>query len=240
MKRTLQNKNLAANVASLAAFLLVILFGATSCADHDYLPAMEEPEKTPVIVGDTIISFSNFKLNEDDWSYSNGLAASEPYFDGYVEYKVDDKVVKTDLIDHENAPMRISWTPIEETTAASAEKMYIGQSASEAKFIESHKNQKVNFKKYERECTLKFVGMEVVLKGSWYEASLGNNSNVVACRYDSTTVATQKGDTVKVNGTKVEVELNGQKYNRVNVIAKAMNHFTDMTSITTHSELMDI
>lgn len=222
--------------------VILFVFGASSCADNNFIggeePSIEEPEETPV-AGDTIASFSDFALNHSDWSYSNGLAAADHYFDGYVEYKVNDEVVKSDLIDHENAPMRISWEPIAETTSTSAEKMYIGQSASEAKFIESHQNQKVNFKKYERECKLSFVGMEVVLKGSWHEASLGS-SNVVACRYDSTTVATQRMDTVKVDGTKVEVEMNGQKYNRVNVIAKAMNHFTDMPANTKHSEEMDI
>ena len=239
MKKNITNKNLMASVMSLAA-VLVIMFGAVSCTDEHFIEGEKNNGGNTVIAGDTIVSFNGFKLVENDWSYSNGLAASEPYFDGYVEYKVDDKVVKTDLIDHENAPMRISWTPIEETTSASAEKMYLGQSASEAKFIESHTNQKVNFKKYERECKLSFVGMEVTLTGSWYEASLGNNSNVVACRYDSTTIATQVMDTVKVNGTKVEVELDGKKYNRVNVTAKALNHFTDLPAKTTHKEEMDI
>ena len=225
----------------LMAVLFVFLFGA--CTEEHFIsgeePEINKPDETPV-AGDTIVSFSDFALNHSDWSYSNGLAASEPFFDGYVEYKVKDQVVKSDLIDHENAPMRIEWTPIEETTAASAEKMYLGQSASEAKFIENHTNQKVSFKKYERENKLSFVGMEVVLKGSWYEASLGNNSNIVACRYDSTTIATQVMDTVKVNGSKIEIDLDGKKYNRVVVTAKALNHFTDMPAGTTHKEQMDI
>ena len=240
MKRTLQNKNLATFVASLAAFLFVFLFGA--CTEESFIkgePETPEQPETPV-AGDTIASFSDFRLNEEAWVYSNGLAAADHYFDGYVEYKVKDQVVKTDLIDHENAPMRISWEPIAETTSASAEKMYLGQASGEAKNTESHTNQKVSFKKYERECTLKFVGMEVILTGSWYEASLGNNGNVVACRYDSTTIATQVMDTVKVDGNKVEIEMNGQKYNRLNVTAKALNHFTDLPAGTNHSEQMDI
>ena len=229
------------NIMSLAAILFFV-FGAVSCTEEHFIvgeePTIEQPDETPV-AGDTILSFSDFKLNEGDWAYSNGLAAADHYFDGYVEYKVKDQVVKTDLIEHENAPMRITWEPIAETPAASAEKMYLGQSASEAKFIEAHTNQKVNFSKYERECKLSFVGMEVTLTGSWYEASLGS-SNVVACRYDSTTVATQVSDTVKVDGVKVEIDLNGQKYNRVVVTAKAENHFTDLPANTTHSEEMDI
>ena len=225
----------------LMAVLFVVLFGA--CTEEHFIsgeePEINKPDETPV-AGDTIASFSDFKLNEEAWNYSNGLATADHYFDGYVEYKVDNKVVKSDLIDHENAPMRITWEPIAETPAASAEKMYIGQAAGEAKFIEAHTNQKVNFSKYERECKLSFVGMEVSLKGSWYEASLGNNSNVVACRYDSTTVATQKGDTVMVDGEKIEVEVGGTKYNRIVVTAKALNHFTDLPAGTTHSEQMDI
>ena len=226
----------------LMAILFVVLFGA--CTEESFIegekPETPEQPETPV-AGDTIASFSDFRLNEGDWVYSNGLAvAADHYFDGYVEYKVDGQVVKTDLIEHENAPMRIEWTPIEETTSASAEKMYLGQTSGEAKFIETHTNQKVNFSKYERECKLSFVGMEVTLTGSWYEASLGNNGNVVACRYDSTSVATQVMDTVKVDGEKIEIDLDGKKYNRVNVIAKAMNHFTDMPSKKAHSEEMDI
>ena len=226
-----------ASVMRLAA-ILVILFGA-SCSDNNFIPS-DENNGDNAVIGDTIVSFNDFALNHSDWSYSDGLATAEPYFDGYVEYKVKNQVVKSDLIDHENAPMSITWEPVAETTSGSAEKMYLGQASGEAKFIEKKVNQKVNFSKYERECKLSFVGLELTLKGSWYEASLGNNSNVVACRYDSTSIATQVMDTVKVNGTKVEVELNGQKYNRVNVIAKAMNHFTDLPSKEDHTEQMDI
>lgn len=237
MRKSLQNKNLATFVASLAA-LFVIVFGASSCADNDFLGA-ENNNGDNTVVGDTIISFSGFELNHADWDYVNGLAKAEPYFDGYVEYKVKDQVVKSDLIDHETAPMSIEWTPIAETTG-SGKKMYLGSSAGEAKKTDSHTNQKVNFSKYERECKLSFVGMEVTLTGSWYEASLGNNTNVVACRYDSTTISDQLADFEMVNGEKIEVEMDGQKYNRLNVIAKAMNHFTDMPSGEDHSVNMDI
>ncbi len=236
MRKSLQNKNLATFVASLAAFLLV-LFGASSCADNDFLGAENNGDNT--VVGDTVISFSDFKLNEEAWSYSNGLATADHYFDGYVEYRVDEKVVKSDLIDHETAPMSIEWTPIAETTG-SGKKMYLGSSAGEAKKTDSHTNQKVNFSKYERECKLSFVGMEVTLKGSWYEASLGNSSKVVACRYDSTTISDQLADFEMVNGEKIEVEVEGKKYNRMVVTAKALNHFTDMPAETTHKEQMDI
>ena len=236
MAKNITNKNLAATVARLAA-ILVILFGASSCADNDFLGA-ENNNGDNTVVGDTIISFSDFKLNEEAWSYSNGLATADHYFDGYVEYRVDEKVVKSDLIEHETAPMRIEWTPIKETTG-SGKKMYIGYAAGEAKKTDSHTNQKVNFKKYERECKLSFVGMELTLTGSWYEASLGNN-NVVACRYDSTTISDQLADFEMVNGEKIEVEVEGKKYNRMVVTAKALNHFTDMPSGEDHSVNMDI
>lgn len=123
---------------------------------------------------------------------------------------------------------------------ALAKKMYIGYAAGEAKYIESHQNQKVNFSKYERECKLSFVGLELTLTGSWYEASLGNSSKVVACRYDSTTISDQLADFEMMNGEKVIVEKDGQKYNRMVVTAKALNHFTDLPAGTTHSEQMDI
>ena len=112
----------------LMVILFVVLFGATSCYDEHFV----EGEKAQSVVGDTIINFNDFALNHSNWSYSNGLATSEPYFDGYVEYKVNEEVVKTDLIDHENAPMRIEWKPIAETTGA-GEKMYLGYSVSEAR-----------------------------------------------------------------------------------------------------------
>ena len=222
---------------NLAAILFIFVFGA--CTDEHFIPE-DKSENPPVVLpGDTIASFSDFALNHSDWSYSNGLAASEPFFDGYVEYKVDGQVVKSDLIDHENAPMSISWEPIAETKG-SGEKMYQGFKAEKAEPKDTLTNQKVNFIKYERECKLSFVGLELTLTGSWYEASLSSNSKIVACRYDSTTVATQKGDTVKVDGEKIEVELDGKKYNRVVITAKALNHFTDLPAGTTHKEQMDI
>lgn len=122
MRKSLQNKNLAATVASLAA-ILVILFGASSCADNDFLGA-ENNNGDNTVVGDTVISFSDFRLNEVAWDYVNGLAKAEPYFDGYVEYKVDGQVVKSDLIDHETAPMSIEWTPIAETNGSGQKNVY--------------------------------------------------------------------------------------------------------------------
>ena len=237
MTRTfLKNKNLAATVASLAAILFVIMFGA--CTDEHFIPE-DNVENPPVVIpGDTIIRMDEFNLNHADWSSSNGLAKADHYFDGYIEFLVDDEVVKTTLIDHENAPMSISWEPINETISASAEKMYIGQTSGEAKFIESHKNQEVTFAKYERESKLSFVGLDVTLKASWYQAAL--NSAEKYCRYDSTTVATQVQDTAMIDGVKEEVEVDGKKYYRVNVIAKAENHFTDMPAKTAHVEPMDI
>ena len=240
MTQNFTNKNFMSNLMNLAAILFIFVFGAVSCTEEDFNKGKNNGGNT-VISGDTIISFNRFKLVEDDWSYSNGLAAAnDHYFDGYVEYRVDEKLVKTDLIEHENAPMNISWTPIAETTCASAEKMYLGFKAEKAEAQDTLTNQKVNFIKYERECKLSFVGLELVLTGSWYEASLGNNSNVVACRYDSTSIATQVMDTVKVNGEKIVVEMEGKQYNRVVVTAKALNHFTDMPAKTTHKEQMDI
>ena len=237
MKKNINNKNFMSNLMNLAAILFIFVFGA--CTDEHFIPE-DKSENPPVVLpGDTIASFSDFALNHSDWSYSNGLAASEPYFDGYVEYKVNDEVVKTDLIDHENAPMSIEWAPIAETKG-SGEKMYQGFKAEKAEPKDTLTNQKVNFIKYERECKLSFVGLELTLTGSWYEASLSSNSKIVACRYDSTTVATQKGDTVKVDGEKIEVELDGKKYNRVVITAKALNHFTDLPAGTTHKEQMDI
>ena len=236
MKKNINNKNFMSNLVNLAAILFVFLFGA--CTEEHFIPE-DNGENPPVVIpGDTIIRMDEFNLNHADWSSSNGLAKADHYFDGYIEFLVDEEVVKTTLIDHENAPMSISWEPINETISASAEKMYIGQTSGEAKFIESHKNQEVTFAKYERESKLSFVGLDVTLKASWYQAAL--NSAEKYCRYDSTTVATQVQDTAMINGVKEEVEVDGKKYYRVNVIAKAENHFTDMPAKTAHVEPMDI
>ena len=240
MKRTLSE---VANLTiRLVVVFLLVLFGA-SCSDNNFIggeePSIEEPEQPETPAGDTLIVNQDFMLHHGDWSYSNGLATADHYFEGFLTVKVGNEPVSDIDIEHENAPMSISWEPIEETTSSSAEKMYIGQAAGEAKKTESHQNQKINFTKYERECKLEFVGMELTLTGEWYEASF-NKADTIGCRYDSTTVATQRMDTVKVDGTKVEVEMNGTKYNRVNVTAKAENHFTDLPAGTTHKEQMDI
>ncbi len=223
----------------LVVVLFVTLFGATACTENGFLGGSENQDTIPVIPGDTTIRIENFKLNEAEWKYSNCLAKAEHYYNGKVNYLVNNKVVDTKVIEHENAPMTITWEPIAETKAASAEKMYIGQTAGDTVFVESYKNQEVNFSKYERECKLSFVGMEVVLNASWYQANLGN-SNIEYCRYDSTTVATQVSDTAKVDGINEVIELDGEKYNRVLVTAKAVNHFTDMPANNPHTAEMDI
>ena len=238
-----KNINEVVNMAiRLVAILVVVLFGAVSCTEESFIEGEkpETPEQPEVpVAGDTLIVNQDFDLHHGDWSYSNGLATAEHYFEGFLTVKVGNKPVSDIDIEHDNAPMSIAWTPIKETTGAGAEKMYLGYEAGDTVCVGSHTNQKINFKKYERKCKLSFVGMELVLKGSWYEASF-NKADTIGCRYDSTTVATQVSDTVKVNGVKVEVELNGQKYNRVNVTAKALNHFTDLPAGTNHSEQMDI
>lgn len=239
MTQNFTNKNFMSNLMNLAAILFIFVLGA--CTEEDFNKGKNNGDNT-VISGDTLISFSKFKLNEENWSYSNGLAAAnDHYFDGYIEYRVDEKLVKTDLIEHETAPMSIKWKPIEEdSTAASAEKMYLESIAGEAVLKDSIQNQKVNFKKYEKECVLKFVGMEITLKGTWYEASLGNNSKAVGCRYEKTTISTQDPDTAMVNGVKEEIVVNGKKYNRIKMTAKAENHFIDLPSEKPHTEAMDI
>lgn len=225
----------------LVVALFVILFSATACTEEGFMGGSNDNQDTiPVIIpGDTTIRLDEFKLNEVEWQYSECLAKAEHFYNGKINYLVNNEVVDTKVIEHENAPMNITWEPIAETKAASAEKMYIGSTATDTVFVESYKNQEVNFSKYERECKLSFVGMEVNLTASWYQANLGK-SKIEYCRYDSTTVATQMSDTAKVDGINEVIELDGEKYNRVLVTAKAVNHFTDMPANNPHTAEMDI
>ena len=230
----------AVNMTIRLVVIFLLIFGASSCADYDFIDEMESnntPEE-PGFVGDTLIRMDEFNLHHGEWETSDGLLKADHYFDGYIKYMVDDKVVKTTLIDHENAPMRIEWEAIAETTDSIAVKKYLGCEAKDARLVESHQNQEIAFSQYKRECKLSFEGMEVTLTGSWYEASLGTAEKY--CRYDSTTIASQHSNFEMVDGEKVTVEKDGQKYNRLVVTADAVNHFTDMPSQKAHQEQMDI
>lgn len=224
----------------VATILFVFVFGA--CTDQHIGEFEKTNPEPPIIHGDTTVVFDkDFKLNHDDWTISNGLAKADNYFDGYVNYIVNEDVVKTDLIDHQIAPMELVWEPMPETTGSAAERPYIGQEAGEAKATGTAKNQLVDLKSYERECKVSFVGAELTIKGSWTLASLGKVTQ--GCQFDSITVATQDArDTVRVNGNKIEVVVDGIKYNRVNVIAKCLIHMTDIKGSvkTPHSDPLDI
>ncbi len=228
MTQNFTNKNFMSNLMNLAA-LFVIVFGAVSCTDEEFIT--DEPEN-PAAPGDTTAVMSDFQLHHGAWKVSDGLAKADHYFSGIIDLKVNGEVVDGVFIERENAPMEISWEPIAETTSASAVKEYLGKTSGVAKKAEAHSNQKVNFIKYERECKLSFVGMEVTLTGSWYEASL--LGAVAGCRYDSTTVAKQDAILLET------IEQNGEKYNRFQVTAHAVNHFTDMPSQKAHQEEMNI
>lgn len=239
MERTL-NRGIEKAIYLVATILFVFVFGA--CTDEHYGEAQKTSPEPPVIKGDTTVVFDkDFKLNHDNWTISNGLAKADNYFDGYVNYVINEDVVKTDLIDHQIAPMELVWEPMEETTGSAAERPYIGQKAGEAKATGTAKNQLVDLKSYERECKLSFVGAELTIKGAWTMASLGKITQ--GCQFDSITVETQDvKDTVRVNGTKIEVVVDGNKYNRVMAVAKCLIHMTDINGAvkTPHSNPLDI
>lgn len=224
----------------VATILFVFVFGA--CTDEHYGDIEKTEPEPPVIKGDTTVVFDDdFKLNHEIWAISNGLAKADNYFDGYVNYIVNGDVVKSDLIDHQIAPIELVWEPMEETTGSAAERPYIGQKAGEAKATGIAKNQLVDLKSYERECKVSFVGAELNIKGSWTMASLGKVTQ--GCQFDSITVATQDvRDTVRVNGNKIEVIVDGNKYNRVMAVAKCLIHMTDIKGDikTPHSDPLDI
>lgn len=224
----------------LVAVLFVFIFGA--CTDQHIGEGIKTAPEPPIIKNDTTIVFDkDFKLHHEDWTISNGLAKADNYFDGYVNYIVNGDVVKSDLIDHQIAPMELIWTPMEETIGSSAERPYIGQKAGEAKATGTSKNQLVTLSTYDRECKLSFVGAELTIKGAWTMASLGKITQ--GCQFDSITVETQDvKDTVRVNGTKIEVVVDGNKYNRVMAVAKCLIHMTDINGAvkTPHSNPLDI
>ena len=232
MKRTLAE--VVVKATRLVAFSLFVIFGATmtSCTDEHFL---EMEESTDITTG---VDFSDLKFNHQDWTIGEGIATSQAYYDGYAVITKNGES-STAFFDHQIVPMTLSWTPMEETTSGAAQRQYLGSKAGNEKVIKTTDNQGINLVKYERECKLNFVGAELNIKGSWYKATLWEKDGAY-CRYDSTSVATQVSDTAMVNGTKIVVEKDGAKYNRVNVTVHAVNYFTDMPAKVAHKEQMEL
>ncbi len=214
---------------------LFVIVAVSSCTEESY--GYDEPE----IPGEEIADFQNLSFNHNDWAYSNGLAKAEPSYNGLVVIKKNGQEIRSISVENQIAEQTITWEPIAEVPSNAAQKQFVEYAAGTVKEISKENNQGLIITKFEKECTLSFVGMDVVLKGSWKEASF-NGKKADRCEYDYTTITTQVSDTVKVDGAKVEVIVDGEKYNRVNVIAKAENHFNDYENgvKNSHVEQMDI
>ncbi len=224
----------------VATILFVFVFGA--CTDQ-HIAGIEEPDPVPVVPGDSIPDFSSLKFEHDTWTYANGLAKSEPWYYGYVTIKdKSGNILKEYPYDKEIAPMTISWEPIEETTSSSAQKPFMSSSVSKETATSKGSNQGLAITEFERTTTFKFVGKELVIKGTWGKRSL-KGADAEYCRYDSTQYVTQVSDTAKVDGNKIEIVIGDEKYNRVNVTVKTLNHFSDFKNgvkASAHTEKMDI
>ncbi len=224
----------------VAIILFVFVFGA--CTDQ-HIAGIEEPDPVPVVPGDSIPDFSSLKFEHDTWTYANGLAKSEPWYYGYVTIKdKSGNILKEYPYDKEIAPMTISWEPIEETTSSSAQKPFMSSSVSKETATSKGSNQGLAITEFERTTTFKFVGKELVIKGTWGKRSL-KGADAEYCRYDSTQYVTQVSDTAKVDGNKIEIVIGDEKYNRVNVTVKTLNHFSDFKNgvkASAHTEKMDI
>ena len=218
----------------------MFVFGA--CTDQ-HIAGIEEPDPVPVVPGDSIPDFSSLKFEHDTWTYANGLAKSEPWYYGYVTIKdKSGNILKEYPYDKEIAPMTISWEPIEETTSSSAQKPFMSSSVSKETATSKGSNQGLAITEFERTTTFKFVGKELVIKGTWGKRSL-KGADAEYCRYDSTQYVTQVSDTAKVDGNKIEIVIGDEKYNRVNVTVKTLNHFSDFKNgvkASAHTEKMDI
>ena len=215
---------------------LFVIVAVSSCTEEHY-GIGEGPE----LPGEENADFQFLSFTHNDWAYSNGLAKAEPSYNGLVVIKKNGEEVRSISVEDQIAEQTITWTPIEETISNAAQKQFTAYTAGTVKEISKENNQGLIITKFEKECTLSFVGMDVVLKGSWKEASF-NGKKADRCEYDYTTIITQVSDTAKVDGAKVEVEKEGKKYYRVNVTAKAENHFNDYENgqKSEHVEEMDI
>lgn len=215
--------------------IFVVMFAVSSCTEEHY--GYDEPE----IPGEEIADFQYLSFNHNDWAYSNGLAKAEPSYNGLVVIKKNGQEVRSISVENQIAEQTITWEPIAEVTSNAAQKQFVEYICGSVKEISKENNQGLIITKFEKECTLTFVGMEVTLTASWKEASF-NGKKADRCEYDYTTITTQVSDTVKVDGAKVEIIVDGEKYNRVNVIAKAENHFNDYENgvKNSHVEQMDI
>lgn len=224
---------------SLTIRLMVVFFGivaVSSCTEERYGLGDE-----PAVPGEETADFQYLSFVHNDWAYSNGLAKAEPNYNGLVVIMKNGEEVRSINVDNQIAEQVIIWNPIEETVSNAAQKQFTAYNAGTVKEVSKENNQGLVITKFEKECTLSFVGMDVVLKGSWKEASF-NNKKADRCEYDYTTITTQVSDTAKVDGAKVEIDVDGVKYNRVNVTAKAENHFNDYKNgvKNSHVEQMDI
>lgn len=211
----------------------VVIVAVSSCTDESY--------NAPEIPGEEIADFQYLSFNHNNWAYSNGLAKAEPSYNGLVVIKKNGQEVRSISVENQIAEQTITWEPIAEVTSNAAQKQFVEYTCGSVKEISKENNQGLIITKFEKECKLSFVGMEVTLTASWKEASF-NGKKADRCEYDYTTITTQVSDTVKVDGAKVEVIVDGEKYNRVNVIAKAENHFNDYENgvKNSHVEQMDI
>ncbi len=230
-------------VASLTIRLMVVFFGmvmVSSCTEEDFVLGYDEP-KIPETPGEEIADFRDLSFNHADWTYSNGLAVAEPNYNGRVIFTKNGIMVDSISMENQIAEQEISWMSIEETIGKSAQKQFTGYTCGAVKEISTENNQGLTITKFEKECKLSFNGMDVVLTGSWKEVSF-NNSKADRCEYDYTTIVTQVSDTAMVDGAKEEVIVDGVKYNRVIVTAKAENYFNDYEDgqMNQHKEEMDI
>lgn len=214
---------------------LFVIVAISSCTEESY--GFDEPN----LPGTESADFKYLSFNHAKWVYSNGLAKSEPVYDGLVRIMKNGEEVRSIRIENQIAEQVITWEPIAEEINNAAQKQFVEYAAGSIKEVSKENNQGITITKFEKECKLSFVGMNVVLKGSWKEASF-NGAKADRCEYDYTTIITQVSDTVKVDDAKVEVIVEGEKYHRVNVTAKAENHFNDYKNgqKNEHIEQMDI
>lgn len=224
---------------SLTIRLMVVFFGVvavtTSCTEEHY--GLDDDNE----IGEETADFQYLSFNHNNWAYSNGLAKADHNYNGLVIVKKNGVEVRSINVEDQIAEQTITWEPVAEVTSNAAQKQFVEYACGDVKEISKENNQGMYITKFEKECTLTFVGMEVILKGSWKEASF-NGKKADRCEYDYTTIITQVSDTVKVDGAKVEVIVEGEKFNRVNVTAKAENHFNDYKNgqKSVHVEQMDI
>ncbi len=190
------------------------------------------PDEKPVDVKkDTLFVIANNTLRHNDWTAKEELVVAENTTLGEIQaVNKDDRTHIFKIEDFSQAlNMSFAWDAIAEEKSSTAALTYMGQNVGSESITGTEKNGKLTITTKQKNFTLKFIGKEVVIKGS-YDIAAYNNSDLAYCRPDSVVVASQKSDTLET------VVLENEEYARIKTVASLNFHLTDMPAKAAHVE----